>query len=215
MKCCAPSLGFCYLVLTVAAVPVFFAYLDRPFFFEQPWGSRARLLGEAPYLLDLASRCTDDRRQDWLRSGLEAALVTGSLDLVDRAIELFEASGVDRAAIGLREVVPGVAQVHGLDAGGWTTGDELATFVLHNPDDQPRQVVLHFSTMGDGKARWVAGGDPVWFTFEGSGAAKVGSVTPPVVPPKSRLAVSVGAANGFARDGRQLGLKFERVELLR
>lgn len=215
MRLRPPSLGFCYLLLTLAVVPVFFAYVNGPFFFEHPWGSRARQLGEASYLLDISAKCTDDRRQGWLRTGFELALQTGELQLVDRAIALFEAGGVGADTIGLREIVPGTVQAYGLDAEGWTSGNQLATFILRNSDDQPRQVALRFTTFGDGKARYVAGGDPVWFTFDGKGPEKAGSVTSPVVPPKSRVAISVGAANGFARDGRQLGLKFERVELLR
>ncbi|MCA8975152.1 MAG: hypothetical protein KDC98_10540 [Planctomycetes bacterium] len=214
MRIRPPSLGFGYLLLTVAAVPWFLDYINRPFFFEHPWGSRERDVGEARYLLGIAKGSDTDKRDQWLRRALELALKRSELELADQVFAELERSGVSAEGAGLREIMPGTIWAFGLDAEGWTAGNKLATFILRNPTPAPQQVALHFTTTGDGKARHLIGGDPVWFSLTGDGTSKAGSVTTPKVAPGSSLAISVGASHPVMVEGKSRGLKFERVELI-
>lgn len=215
MKLRLPSIGFCYVVVVAAACPWFFEYVNRPLFFEQPWESRARDLGEAQYLTSLAGDRTDERRTGWLRRAHELFLRRSELALADRVLAELAADGITAEAVGLRELAPGIAWARGLDADGWTTGRQLATFVLHNPTTEPRQVLLHFSTGGDGRARQLTPTETIWFSLNGPAGQKAGSIKAPLVPPGERVAVSIGAEEPFPSGGQQRGLKFERIELVR
>lgn len=214
MRLRLPSAGFCYVVLTAAAFPWFFDYLDRPMFFEHPWESRPRDVGEARYLLGLGQDSADPRRIGWLRRAHELALRRSEFELAEAARQALAAAGVAGEALGLRELSPGVAWALGLDAEGWTTGTQLATFVLHNPTAEPRRAVLHFSTGGSEDARCVTADRTEWFKLAGDGARKLGSVRAPTVSPGARVAISVGAGAAFASGEKQLGLRFERIELV-
>ncbi|GAB4140581.1 MAG: hypothetical protein Fur0037_07140 [Planctomycetota bacterium] len=87
MRLRPPSLGFTYAVLMVAAVPLYFSYVNAPMWFEHPWGSKERDIGEARYLLEIARASRKANEDSWIRGILPLAGPEPRLASADAAMD--------------------------------------------------------------------------------------------------------------------------------
>lgn len=213
MRLRAPSPGFVYLCLAVAAFVAFFVWLRRPMWWELE-DSSASDRGEAGYLMRIAAKAEPEQRARWLGDALAAAARCGDRELVRELFVSLRSEGVALRPSAASELLPGTAWLLAVDGGGWSRGASSALLVVDNREGADLKLQLEVFSQRSGKG-YLAGdvAAPVEF---GVDVKEPAQVTCSVAAGKLALLDVRAAAGNFARpDATGPGLKVGKVEVVR
>lgn len=155
MRIKAPSYGFLYLSLALAALLWLSVLIGRT-----PWFERVDSEGElgwASYLERVAPGMERARRRAALDISLQLYTKLEEWDGVIRALRLHAEFGLPVSLPGLQELLQNQVWCFGLTADKWIRGREPARFLVYNPSDEPRQYTFHWRSRGLGKAQYDSG----------------------------------------------------------
>lgn len=146
MRLPRPSPGSCVLAVALAAGPLTYAWIERPFWFERAEPQRTR--EHAAYLVRLAAAAADPRHRDlWAQRAIAAAVDgagrLGVPDLVHEVLADLERAGALPADV--RELAAASCWSQGVDATGALTPGQPVLVFAHNTTAAARALQLDFA----------------------------------------------------------------------
>jgi len=195
-------------------------YINQPMFFEQPWNSPEKDLGEARYLLRLSKNGTLNQRKEWLPEALSLALKQGDITLVDQILKRLDEEGLSQHAVSLVELYPRTIWTFGLTDDVWTRGNQRAGLLIRNPSSKPHKVRIGFSDGGGSGENRTAmecfiGNVRLHLNLTNlSGNESTAQIETPEMQPNEALIITFRAYHSKLHNGRDLGMRFTGAELV-